>query len=84
MDNCHLELLAPGQLLLQGYHEAGTHSHIFVMFQSVETEVVGFHRDPYLLKGQPGCCKSTGQSPNQPVLPLCCYKKVLDFIIKKH
>jgi len=30
----------------------------------VGTEVVGYCRDPYWLRGQPSCCRSTGQSPN--------------------
>ena len=33
-------------------------------FEVVGTEVVGFRGDPYYLRGQPTCCRSTGRSPN--------------------
>jgi len=32
---------------------------------TVGTTIVGMSQDPYLLRGQPSCCRSTGQSSNK-------------------
>jgi len=36
----------------------------FESVDNVGTEVVGYCRGPYQLRGQPSCCRSTGRSPN--------------------
>jgi len=39
-------------------------SHTNVNLTGAGTDVVGFRKDPYYLRGQPTCCRSTGRSPN--------------------